>query len=144
MTLQKKNRPSFAVVHPGWDLGWIDRSVRHQNRRVFHRGGVELDLYVVRTQRRLVTGRDRHPVRANLDARAGFPQAEQVTHRFQRGAIQMSVEAAIKPVPAGASSPSPGPATVIRKAAVLGAGTMGSRIAAHLANAGLPVVLLDI
>jgi 3-hydroxyacyl-CoA dehydrogenase len=36
------------------------------------------------------------------------------------------------------------PATVIRKAAVLGAGTMGSRIAAHLANAGLPVVLLDI
>ena len=31
----------------------------------------------------------------------------------------------------------------IRKAAVLGAGTMGSRIAAHLANAGVPVVLLD-
>ena len=26
----------------------------------------------------------------------------------------------------------------------LGAGTMGSRIAAHIANAGLPVVLLDI
>ena len=34
-------------------------------------------------------------------------------------------------------------APLIRKAAVLGAGTMGSRIAAHLANAGLPVVLLD-
>ena len=33
---------------------------------------------------------------------------------------------------------------LIRTAAVLGAGTMGSRIAAHLANAGLPVVLLDI
>ncbi len=32
----------------------------------------------------------------------------------------------------------------IRKAGVLGAGTMGSRIAAHLANAGLNVVLLDI
>jgi 3-hydroxyacyl-CoA dehydrogenase len=32
----------------------------------------------------------------------------------------------------------------IRKVAVLGAGTMGSRIAAHMANAGLPVVLLDI
>ena len=32
----------------------------------------------------------------------------------------------------------------IRKVAVLGAGTMGSRIAAHLANAGVPVVLLDI
>lgn len=30
------------------------------------------------------------------------------------------------------------------RAAVLGAGTMGSRIVAHLANAGLPVLLLDI
>jgi 3-hydroxyacyl-CoA dehydrogenase len=46
----------------------------------------------------------------------------------------MSVEADVKPAASG----------VIRKAAVLGAGTMGSRIAAHLANAGLPVVLLDI
>src|SRR5664279_2939472 len=55
----------------------------------------------------------------------------------------MSVQAAIKPASPGVSS-SRGPATVIRKAAVLGAGTMGSRIAAHLANAGLPVVLLDI
>ena len=33
---------------------------------------------------------------------------------------------------------------LIRRAAVLGAGTMGSRIAAHFANAGIPVVLLDI
>jgi 3-hydroxyacyl-CoA dehydrogenase len=32
----------------------------------------------------------------------------------------------------------------IRKVAVLGAGTMGARIAAHLANAGVPSVLLDI
>src|SRR5271170_7474941 len=32
----------------------------------------------------------------------------------------------------------------INKVAVLGAGTMGSRIAAHITNAGLPVVLLDI
>ena len=32
----------------------------------------------------------------------------------------------------------------IQKAGVLGAGTMGTRIAAHLANAGLAVVLLDI
>ena len=31
----------------------------------------------------------------------------------------------------------------VRKVAVLGAGTMGSRIAAHIANAGVPVVLLD-
>jgi 3-hydroxyacyl-CoA dehydrogenase len=56
----------------------------------------------------------------------------------------MSVEAAIKPAAAIVPSPDRAPATVIRKAAVLGAGTMGSRIAAHLANAGLPVVLLDI
>jgi 3-hydroxyacyl-CoA dehydrogenase len=33
---------------------------------------------------------------------------------------------------------------LIRRAAVLGAGTMGSRIAAHLANCGIPVFLLDI
>src|SRR5208282_6688879 len=32
----------------------------------------------------------------------------------------------------------------IRKVAVLGAGTMGARIAAHLANAGVPCYLLDI
>ena len=56
----------------------------------------------------------------------------------------MSVEADVKPVAAGVSSPDHAPTAVIRKAAVLGAGTMGSRIAAHLANAGLPVVLLDI
>jgi 3-hydroxyacyl-CoA dehydrogenase len=36
------------------------------------------------------------------------------------------------------------PSVLIRKVGVLGAGTMGSRIAAHFANAGLPVVLLDI
>ena len=32
----------------------------------------------------------------------------------------------------------------IRKAAVLGGGTMGAGIAAHLANAGIPTILLDI
>ena len=32
----------------------------------------------------------------------------------------------------------------IKKAAVLGAGTMGATIAAHLANAGIPTILLDI
>ncbi len=32
----------------------------------------------------------------------------------------------------------------IEKAAVLGAGTMGAQIAAHLANAGIPVLLLDV
>ena len=34
--------------------------------------------------------------------------------------------------------------TPIRSVAVLGAGTMGAQIAAHVANAGLPVVLLDV
>ena len=33
---------------------------------------------------------------------------------------------------------------MIRSAAVLGAGTMGAQVAAHLANAGLPVLLLDV
>src|SRR6266508_521907 len=32
----------------------------------------------------------------------------------------------------------------VKKAAVLGAGTMGAQIAAHLANAGVPTLLLDI
>jgi 3-hydroxyacyl-CoA dehydrogenase len=32
----------------------------------------------------------------------------------------------------------------VEKAAVLGAGTMGAQIAAHLANAGVPTLLLDI
>ena len=32
----------------------------------------------------------------------------------------------------------------LRKAAVLGAGTMGAQIAAHLANVGIPTVLLDL
>jgi 3-hydroxyacyl-CoA dehydrogenase len=57
----------------------------------------------------------------------------------------MTAEPAITPVNAGASTPERAEAkTLIRKAGVLGAGTMGSRIAAHLANAGLEVVLLDI
>jgi 3-hydroxyacyl-CoA dehydrogenase len=50
-----------------------------------------------------------------------------------------------------AESASPAPNLVkavqpmlVRRAAVLGAGTMGSRIAAHLANCGIPVRLLDI
>src|ERR1700676_189392 len=33
---------------------------------------------------------------------------------------------------------------IIHQVAVLGAGTMGARIAAHFANAGIPSVLLDI
>ena len=54
----------------------------------------------------------------------------------------MSTSSVLQPVEN--ASQNPAPSLLIRKAAVLGAGTMGSRIAAHLANAGLPVVLLDI
>src|SRR5580765_1967770 len=32
----------------------------------------------------------------------------------------------------------------VKKAAVLGAGTMGAQIAAHLANAGIPTLLFDL
>jgi 3-hydroxyacyl-CoA dehydrogenase len=42
------------------------------------------------------------------------------------------------------SQPAQGRPGMIQQAAVLGAGTMGVRIAAHLANAGIPVVLLDL
>jgi 3-hydroxyacyl-CoA dehydrogenase len=38
----------------------------------------------------------------------------------------------------------PGHRYEIRRVGVLGAGTMGARIAAHIANAGLPVLLLDL
>ncbi len=46
-------------------------------------------------------------------------------------------------LPSADPAPRPRPA-MIHHAAVLGAGTMGVRIAAHLANAGIPVVLLDL
>jgi 3-hydroxyacyl-CoA dehydrogenase len=52
----------------------------------------------------------------------------------------MIAEPVLKDSPAGTQAAGP----LIRKAAILGAGTMGARIAAHLANAGLPVVLLDL
>ncbi len=48
---------------------------------------------------------------------------------------------AVSSSPVSPAAPRPG---MIQQAAVLGAGTMGVRIAAHLANAGIPVVLLDL
>lgn len=42
------------------------------------------------------------------------------------------------------SAPMAAQPLLVRRAAVLGAGTMGSRIAAHLANAGIPVFLFDL
>jgi 3-hydroxyacyl-CoA dehydrogenase len=50
-----------------------------------------------------------------------------------------AVQAQTTPSSAGSAHPSP-----IQKAAVIGAGVMGAAIAAQLANAGIPVVLLDI
>ena len=50
---------------------------------------------------------------------------------------------AVRPNATSASADNQQP-FLIRRAAVLGAGTMGSRIAAHLANAGIPTFLLDI
>src|ERR1035441_2004464 len=59
---------------------------------------------------------------------------------------------AVPPISGNSAQPLPGVALpfpavalpfLVRRAAVLGAGTMGSRIAAHLANAGIPVLLLD-
>src|SRR5208282_5683422 len=51
----------------------------------------------------------------------------------------MSAATVATPAPNIASKP-----LLVRRAAVLGAGTMGARIAAHLANAGIPVLLLDL
>ncbi|MGB9145477.1 MAG: 3-hydroxyacyl-CoA dehydrogenase NAD-binding domain-containing protein [Acidobacteriaceae bacterium] len=49
----------------------------------------------------------------------------------------VTVESAATSAPTSAAYP-------IRRIAVLGAGTMGARIAAHVANAGFPVLLLDL
>ncbi len=62
------------------------------------------------------------------------------------GGIRMSAATATQTRPSTQSHASLVSATpmLVRSAAVLGAGTMGSRIAAHLANCGIPVLLLDI
>src|ERR1700677_4407198 len=64
--------------------------------------------------------------------------AEQLNSR-RKGRARMSAATVTTPAPNIASKP-----LLDRRAAVLGAGTMGSRIAAHLANAGIPVLLLDL
>jgi 3-hydroxyacyl-CoA dehydrogenase len=48
------------------------------------------------------------------------------------------------PTQAAGVRPLPARPLLVRRAAVLGAGTMGARIAAHLANAGIPSLLLDL
>ncbi len=63
-----------------------------------------------------------------------------MSHSAVSDAIQVnSVKSATQ-----ANGPGKGLQTRINKVAVLGAGTMGARIAAHFANAGIPTVLLDI
>ena len=53
-------------------------------------------------------------------------------------------ESVVQDTPASEQENRPNRKFNIRRAAVLGAGTMGARIAAHIANAGLPVLLLDV
>lgn len=47
-------------------------------------------------------------------------------------------------VPSSRKSRTSGSRYEVHRVAILGAGTMGARIAAHIANAGLPVLLLDL
>lgn len=66
--------------------------------------------------------------------------------------IEPPVASTLDPAPSVASARMSGPAPSvprptplhIRRAAVIGAGTMGAQIAAHLANVGIPVLLMDI
>ncbi|MGC2404571.1 MAG: 3-hydroxyacyl-CoA dehydrogenase NAD-binding domain-containing protein [Acidobacteriaceae bacterium] len=55
-----------------------------------------------------------------------------------------SASASERVLPSTIAGTEPARPGVIHQAGVLGAGTMGVRIAAHLANAGIPVVLLDL
>ena len=79
---------------------------------------------------------------ASLTARLLLPYAARVYARASsanpQGRVRMSTVAP-PPVPVETVGP-----LLVRRAAVLGAGLMGSRIAAHLANAGIPVLLLDL
>src|ERR1700760_4761741 len=50
----------------------------------------------------------------------------------------------VEGVASASARQAPARPAMIQQVAVLGAGTMGVRIAAHLANAGIPVVLLDL
>jgi 3-hydroxyacyl-CoA dehydrogenase-like protein len=58
--------------------------------------------------------------------------------------MSLAPASAVVAVSSSSLSPAPSRPGMIQQAAVLGAGTMGVRIAAHLANAGIPVVLLDL
>ena len=55
----------------------------------------------------------------------------------------MATHAAPSPADSSSAPAASARPLLIRRAAVLGAGTMGARIAAHLANAGIPTLLLD-
>src|SRR5271163_3993090 len=69
----------------------------------------------------------------------GFAGGGKFRHFAAPGESRMNATALAEKIPAVATRP-----MLVRRAAVLGAGTMGSRIAAHLANAGIPTFLLDL
>src|ERR1039457_6122901 len=68
-----------------------------------------------------------------------IPRGERILSSTRAGRARMSTNLSA----ATAAVNSAALPFLVRRAAVLGAGTMGSRIAAHLANAGIPVLLLD-
>src|SRR5579875_1677246 len=59
------------------------------------------------------------------------------------GCVRVSCPQELRQMTLSSTEPATYSSRQIRKVAVLGAGTMGSRIAAHMTNAGMPVVLLD-
>jgi 3-hydroxyacyl-CoA dehydrogenase len=81
-----------------------------------------------------LTPRRRLAYAASVYARQMVPES-----KAQKGRARMSTVTVASPAAKIDSRP-----LLVRRAAVLGAGTMGSRIAAHLANAGIPVLLLDL
>jgi len=60
------------------------------------------------------------------------------------GAMHDATRSLTRDSPSTASPLMPRPRFQVRKAAVIGAGVMGAQIAAHLANAGIPVLLFDL
>ena len=85
--------------------------------------------------------RDRARPPAGCDRRADHRQGGRSCCAARAGATRCrpSASAAVRGSPRAG-----GGVTEIRRAAVIGAGTMGAGIAAHIANAGVPVVMLDL
>ena len=80
------------------------------------------------------------PIRRPSVCCDGFSAGTRGLHLSLERDIRMGTAAAA----ATSASRSTSQPLLVRRAAVLGAGTMGSRIAAHLVNAGIPTLLLDL